>query len=98
MKMPLFALSLTQNSARTTKSVYELLDTRKPWPFSARSAWTTPSTTAQFALPTRFQFSRPFDPSSNVVHSSPLPIMDSQPASASRQRNAMRFIERSPWG
>src|SRR5262245_14964244 len=64
MKIPLLASSVTQKSAVIWKSVYDIGVTRKPVPIVA---WTAPSATDQFALPTT---SQPFMlvPSSSVLH------------------------------
>ena len=67
--MPLFALWSAQNSALSSKSLYVVLESRKPpVPLSATIA---PPSARQLALPTRSKLSRPFSPSMSVVQ--PLP-------------------------
>jgi len=67
--MPLFALCAAQNSMRSSKSLYELFDSRKPpLPLSATIA---PSSVRQLASPTLLKLSIPLSPSTRVVQ--PLP-------------------------
>src|SRR5262245_47295594 len=105
MKMPLFASSLAQNSARIMKSLYEFLETRKPLSLPAfLSAWIAPSAAFQFELPTAVKFSMPLVPSISVVQplSHGMLGIESQPASATTKAAAAiaetRFMGAPPFG
>src|SRR6185503_7518373 len=92
--MPLLALWSAQNSARSSKSLYDFLLTRKPpLPLSATMA---PPSARQFASPSRLKLSRPFSPSISVVQPPMLPGIIEQAATSVAASASVRFIGAPP--